>query len=90
METAVKNPSSAFSSLISSAGYITFGDAKALSDLFSDEINLYGAKRVGDAWVAALDQFGAGGVADISHTVLLGDPSMPVYRLRYPTILKIK
>ena len=90
METAVKHPNSAFSSLISSAGYLTFGDAKAFSDLISDEINLYGTKRLGDAWVAALDQYGAGNVAEMQHVIFLGDPSMPVYKPRYPTIIKLR
>ncbi len=90
METAMKNPASGFSSVISTAGYISFGDAKVLTELLSDEINLYGAKRVGDAWTAALGQIGAADLADIQHTVLLGDPSMPIYKPSYPTILKIK
>lgn len=90
METALKNPSSGFSCLISAAGYLTFGDAKEISDLISDEINLYGARRLGDAWTAAMDQMGAAGLADIKHIVLLGDPSMPLCKPRYPTLIKIK
>ncbi|MDA3926727.1 MAG: C25 family cysteine peptidase [Kiritimatiellae bacterium] len=90
MEVAMKNPSSAFSGSISAAGYLTYGDAKALTELISDEINLYGAKRIGDAWSATLDQYGSGNLADIQHVVFLGDPSMPVYKPRYPTIFKLR
>ena len=90
METAVKNPSSGFSAVISSSGYLYRGEARTLTELFSDEVNLYGAKRLGDAWTAVLDQFGAAGLSHIEHTVLLGDPSMPVYKPRYPTVIKLR
>ncbi len=90
MEAAAKHPNSAFCGSVSSAGYISYGDAKALTELFLDEITLYGARRIGDAWIAALDQFGATGLAGVQHTVFLGDPSMPLYKPVYPTILKLK
>ena len=90
MESAARNPSSAFSLLISSAGYMSFGDARVITELLSDEINLYGARRIGDAWTAAFDQFGAANLADVKHTVMLGDPSMPVYKPLYPTVIKLK
>ncbi|MFO7936473.1 MAG: C25 family cysteine peptidase [Kiritimatiellia bacterium] len=90
METAVKNPYSGFSATFSSAGYLTFGDAKNVTELISDEINLYGAERLGDAITASLDQMGAAGVADVRDLVLLGDPSMPLYKPGYPTVIKIR
>ncbi|MFO7936382.1 MAG: C25 family cysteine peptidase [Kiritimatiellia bacterium] len=89
METAVKNPSSAFSAVITSSGYVYPGEAQALTELFSDEVNLYGAQRLGDAWCAALEQTGADDLAHIEHVVLLGDPSMPLYKPYYPTVFKL-
>jgi len=90
METAVKNPSSVFSSVISAAGYLTFGDARSLSESFSDEINLYGALTVGDAYLATLDQMGAGGLQELQHLVLLGDPSMRLRKGEFGTVFKLQ
>jgi len=89
MEAAAKNPSSGFCSSISAAGYLSFGYAKELSNLFSNEINLYGACTVGDAYLAALSQLGAADLRNIQHLVLLGDPSMPVRKVKYGSVLKV-
>jgi len=90
METAVRNPTSAFAALITPAGYITFGDAREYSKLFSDEVNLYGARTVGDASLAVFDQMGAATLAGLQHLVLLGDPSLPVRRVKYGTVFKVQ
>jgi len=87
METAARNSDSGFSTTISAAGYLSNGDAKQISTIFSEELNLYGALRVGDAYIAALDQFGAAGLAHLQHLVLLGDPSMPLRKIKYGTVI---
>lgn len=90
IERAVKNPSSAFCSIISAAGYLGFGEAKELSTLFAAEVSLYGARTVGDAYLAVLSQMGAADLISLRHLVLLGDPSMPIRRVKYGSVLKIE
>lgn len=90
LEAAAKNPSSAFCSSISAAGYMSFGEATELSNLFANEVNLYGARTIGDAYLAALNQLGAAGLANIKHMVLLGDPSMPIWRVKYGSVLMLR
>ncbi len=90
MESAARNPDSAFSLSFSASGYLKFDDARALTELLAAEITLYRAGRFGDALLAAYDQIGAADLADIQHLVLLGDPAMPLYKPRYPTLIKIE
>lgn len=74
-EACVRNPTSGFAAVISSAGYMDQPDAVGFSNGFRDAIAA-GAVRLGDAWCAAFAAMGGTKSEEMQSMSLLGDPSL--------------
>ncbi len=76
-EAGVRNPTSGFAAVISTAGYTATSDATAFSQAFGAQVAA-GARRLGDVWLGAFAALGNNRSLTLRHMVFLGDPSLNI------------